>query len=645
MNQSTTSPFRAVLPHRLRENVSLALQTILTAIVIGWVLKLPSHFGFNFYTEQFLVTVLGLGIALAFLLMRADASADRNAPTPWWDALAGTAGLIACLYVAVRYPSLVNEVVNRPLDAVLISALLLGLVIEATRRSAGMTLVIVIAVLVVYALLGHLLPGEFVSRPVQFTRLLVYLGMDTNSILGSSLAIATIVVVPFTLMGQVLSRCGGSEFFTDLAMALMGRYRGGAAKISVVGSALFGMISGSAVSNVAAVGVITIPMMKKSGFPAHVAAAIEAVGSTGGQLAPPVMGAAAFLMAELLQVPYGAVMVAAIIPAFLYYLALFIQVDLEAAKHGIEGEPMDRLPAVREVMRHGWYFPIPFIVLVGGLIFFNIEAEYAALQAAGLLIVLNLIFGYKGRRVPFGEMLRAVISTGRASIDILMICAAAGIVIGILNLTGLAFGLTLQLLALSGDSLAMLLVMTAAVGIVLGMGMPTVGVYILLATLIAPALIKAGLSPMAAHMFVMYFGMMSMVTPPVALAAFAAANLAQCDASRAGWTATRIGWCSYLVPFLFAVSPSLLMAGSPWEIGWAVITASLGVFTGSVAVVGYFMRSVGTVERMLFMAAGILLLIPADAFRGAIITDIAGLALAILLTTRHWMRRSVPLPA
>ncbi|MES2537754.1 MAG: TRAP transporter fused permease subunit [Pseudomonadota bacterium] len=630
---------RGALPARLREQISLTLQTLLTLTIIVWVLNLPAKAGFNLYTEQFLLTVLGFGFALSYLLIRARGGAENQGPTPWWDALAGFAGLAACLYLAVFYPTIVNEVVNRPLDAVLISALLFLLVIEATRRCAGMTLVIVIGVLVAYALLGDLLPGQFVSRPVQFTRLLVYLGLDSNAMIGSSLAIASIVVVPFILMGQVLSRCGGGDFFADLAMALMGRYRGGSAKISVVGSALFGMISGSAVSNVAAVGVITIPMMKRSGFKPHVAAAIEAVGSTGGQLAPPVMGAAAFLMAELLQVPYSAVLVAAVIPAFLYYLALFIQVDLEAAKMGIAGEPMDRLPAVREVLRHGWYFPIPFIVLVVGMMNFNVAAEYAALQAALLFVILNMLFGYRGKRVPLSEMFRTIVSTGKASVDILMICAASGLVIGILNLTGLAFGLTLQLLALSGDSLALLLLMTATVGIVLGMGMPTVGVYILLATLVAPALIKAGVSPMAAHMFVMYFGMMSMVTPPVAMAAFAAANLAQCDPSKAGWTATRIGWCSYLVPFMFVVSPSLLMVGPASSIIWAVLAASLGIFVGTVAMVGYFLHPLGIIERILFMVAGILMLVPADAFEGAIYTDIGGLVLVLALTARHWSRR------
>src|SRR5262245_26481214 len=229
---------------------------------------------------------------------------------------------------------------------------------------AGMSLVWFTLGGAVYCMLGHYLPGVFQSRPVEFTRLLVYLNLDTNALLGTSLQIGIIVIVPFILLGQVLGRCGGSEFFTDLARAWMGRYRGGSAKVAVVGSSLFGMISGSAVANVSAVGVVTIPLMKRSGFPAQIAAAIEAVGSTGGQLMPPVMCAGAFLMAEVLQVPYVEVMVAAIIPAFLYYLARFLQVDVEAAKRGIKGEPAEQLPQTFAVLKAGWYFPAPFALLV-----------------------------------------------------------------------------------------------------------------------------------------------------------------------------------------------------------------------------------------------------------------------------------------
>jgi TRAP transporter 4TM/12TM fusion protein len=399
------------------------------------------------------------------------------------------------------------------------------------------------------------------------------------------------------------------------------------------------MISGSAVANVSAVGVITIPMMKRSGFPAQIAAAIEAVGSTGGQLMPPVMGAAAFLMAEVLQVPYAEVMIAAIIPAFLYYLALFFQVDVEAAKRGIAGEPRERLPQLAAVLKSGWYFPLPFLVLVYALVALNWQAEYCALLGTGVLVALSLVFGYKGARVPLKDVLKAVVSTGGTVVDLILICGVAGMFIGILNISGLAFGLTLQLLAITGESLPAMLIVTALMAIVLGLGLPTVGVYIIMATLIAPALVKVGVAPMAAHMFLLYFGIMSMVTPPVALSAFAAANIAGSDVDKTGWTATRIGWAAYLVPFLFALSPSLLMQGHPLVIAWAVASAGFGIWLGTVGIVGFFYRAIPMAERVLFVVAGVLTLIPADMFRGAFVTDVVGIGLGATLLARELYRR------
>jgi len=338
-------------------------------------------------------------------------------------------------------------------------------------------------------------------------------------------------------------------------------------------------------------------------------------------------------------------MIAAVIPAALYYLALFSQVDLEAAKRGIVGEAFERLPRTREVLRAGWYFPIPFAVLIGALLWLNLRAEYCALLATAVLIFCALAFGYKGHRYTIPEVLRAAIATGGAVVDLIMIVAVAGMFIGILNITGLAFGLTLQLLTVTGQNIVLLLLVTAALGVLLGMGMPTVGVYIIMATLIAPALVKAGIAPMAAHMFVLYFGIMSMVTPPVALAAFAAANIGGADPNRTGWTAARIGWSAYIVPFLFVFSPSLLMSGNPLTIAWAFITAALGVWMGTIGVVGYYSRPLAVPLRALFVLAGVLCLIPADAFPWAVLTDVAGFALGAVLLGREVMYERARLTA
>jgi TRAP-type uncharacterized transport system fused permease subunit len=291
------------------------------------------------------------------------------------------------------------------------------------------------------------------------------------------------------------------------------------------------------------------------------------------------------------------------------------------------------------VLRAGWYFPIPFAVLIGALLWLNLRAEYCALLATAVLVFCALVFGYKGHRYTIPEVLRAAIATGGAVVDLIMIVALAGMFIGILNITGLAFGLTLQLLTVTGQNIVLLLVVTAALGVLLGMGMPTVGVYIIMATLIAPALVEAGIAPMAAHMFVLYFGIMSMVTPPVALAAFAAANIGGADPNRTGWTAARIGWSAYIVPFLFVFSPSLLMSGDALTIASAFITAALGVWMGTIGVVGYYSRPLAIPLRALFVLAGVLMLVPADAFRGAVVTDLAGLALGAVLLGREVMRK------
>jgi TRAP transporter 4TM/12TM fusion protein len=663
--------------------VSYALQAILVAMVVGWVLDVPARLNIALYTEQFLIACVGCALALVFLTFdrhggkhgggkekveitaAPGASVERlataipepvtpiepgetaaalahpraDARIPYYDLIAGAIGFLACLYVAVDYPVLVNELVYRPWDGIAVATAIVLLILEATRRTAGTALTVVILVLCVYALIGWMLPGTFAARPVALSRLMVYLGIDSNALLGAPLQVAAIVIVPFVLMGQILTRAGGGDFFTDLSMALMGRYRGGSAKIAVVGSAFFGMVSGSAVANVASVGTITIPLMKRSGFPPTTAGAIEAVGSTGGQLMPPVMGAAAFLMAEYLQVSYATVMAAATLPAILYYAALFIQVDLEAARRGILGAPAARLPQVAEVIRAGWFFPIPFVVLVLGLVSWNWQAEYAALAAAGVLLILAMTIGYKGKRLGPAAALDAIVSTGTAVLDIIIVTAAAGLVIGVLNLTGVAFGLTMQLLAVSGESLTVLLLVTAAVAVVLGMGMPTVGVYVILATLAAPALVKAGISPMQAHMFVMYFGMLSMVTPPVALAAFAAANIAGASFWTTGWTAARIGWCAYLVPFLFALSPSLLATGGDAvDITLSFVTALIGIYLGSAAVVGYLRRPLGFVARVLYGVFGVMLLIPVDMFAAAGIVNVVGLIGAVTLGAVEWLR-------
>jgi TRAP transporter 4TM/12TM fusion protein len=609
------------------------LQAVLIICVVGWVIDVPRRvFGLSFYTEQLLAVCLGLALALSYLSRRTPSLLD------WAGAVAS---LAICLYITIRYEPLTYELALLPTEGIIGSAILVLLVLEATRRTSGGVLVAIILVLVAWVFVGPHLPGDFATRQVSPERLLVYLGLDINGMIGSILAVAVLIVIPFTLMGQVLGRTGGAAYFADLAMSGMGRFRGGAAKIAVVGSALFGMISGAAVSNVMAVGIITIPLMARSGFSRVRAAAIESVGSTGGQLMPPVMGAAAFIMAEFLQVSYGTVVIAAIIPALLYYAALFIHVDLEAAKQRIGGAQVEDVPSFFEVIKSGWHFPIPLVFLIATLAWpevFQIPIERAAVYATGILIVLCLLFGYRGRRVTVGEMLRAILDTGRAALDIVLIGAAAGMVVGALNISGISFGLTLQLIAISGESLFVLLVLTAIISIILGMGMPTVSVYVLTASLLAPSLVKLGVTPMAAHMFVMYFGMLSMITPPVAIAAYAAANIARVSGWTAGWTAVVVGWSTFFIPFLFVLEPALLMEGPAWLIAWHFARNLLGIAVGTAAIIGYAFGPLPLWLRIACGAASLAILIPPNAFPGAEILDWFGLAGSVLVLALDYMR-------
>ncbi|MGH6925746.1 MAG: TRAP transporter permease [Propylenella sp.] len=609
------------------------LAALLTLGAAFWSLGLPRYLSWSLYPQQFIAAALALTLPIAFLILPARRGARRDS-VPWYDAAAALLGFLAAGYVAVRYPDIVNQIFFRPPEAYIPGTIIVVLVLEALRRSTGWALVVIVLAFILYALFGDLFPGRLSARAQDWQKLAGYLAFDINGIVGVPMAVATTIVVAFIFFGHLLTATGGSRFFTDAALASMGRYRGGSMKIAVVASALFGSVSGSAVANVVATGVVTIPMIKRDGYPAHKAAAIEAVASTGGQLMPPVMGAAAFLMAEFLQVPYSDVVLAALVPGILYYVALFIQADLEAARMAIAPVPPSEIPPGRSVFGGLHYF-LGFAILLYTLFTLHWQPERSALAAAGTIVVTGYLFGYRGVRPRLADLLGAFAQTGKAVVEIILISAAAGVVIGVLNVTGLSFNLTYSLVQIGAGSAVVLLALAAVVCIVLGMGLPTLGVYVLLAALVAPALIEVGIDPIAAHLYVMYFGMMSMITPPVAIAAFAAAGIAEASAMRTGFAAVRFGWTAYIVPVLFVASPSLLLIGDAGDITLAVMTAVMGVWLVSVAVAGYFTRRLGAPLRLLFGAAGLLSLIPADAFSGALWTDILGVALGGILIARE----------
>jgi TRAP transporter 4TM/12TM fusion protein len=399
----------------------------------------------------------------------------------------------------------------------------------------------------------------------------MYLYADSNGVPGLVFGVAATLVLAFIAFSKSLEAAGAGNFFDKLAMSVLGHHRGGPAKVCVLSSGLFGMISGSVVANVTSSGIITIPMMIRSGFKPPMAAGIEANSSQAGQITPPVMGTTAFLIAEFLQIPYRDVVLAAAFPAFIFYAALYIQIDAYAARHGLVGLPREELPRLGRALADGWVFLIPIAVLIYVIFWEGIKVERAAFYATGLMIALGALMR---RDFKWGDLLGAItVGVGREMIPILLVSAAAGIVIGVLNISGLAFTITLMLTTIAEQAgiLAMLL-MTAAIALVLGMGLPTSAVYVLLSVVLAPALIKMGIAPLAAHMFIFYLGMMSFLTPPVAMASYTAAAIANADLWETSIDAVRTGASGYLLPFIFALNPALIMVGSPLEVIFAVTT-------------------------------------------------------------------------
>jgi TRAP transporter 4TM/12TM fusion protein len=610
-----------------------ALGGTMLLLSVAWALDLYRLFNFLPWSEQFLLTMLGLSLVMVFLHVPAKRGTLRRR-VPWYDWIAATVGGGVCAYATIYYPRLGDLYMEQPTDAVIIGVSLMVLSAEGLRRTVGTVLFAIFVMFIFMGLFADRMP-VLTGLPTEFPRMTAYLAFDMNSLTGVPLRVVTSIVIAFVFMGNVLLRSGGTEFFTDISVATMGRYRGGSAKIAVTASGLFGSISGSTVSNVVSTGVITIPLMRKGGYQVHSAAAIEAVASTGGQMMPPVMGAAAFVMAEMLEVAYAEVVVAAIVPSLLFYAGLFFQADLEAARYGIVRVDQSLIPRVGKVMRQGWIFVLPFVALIYTLFWLNWPPEMSGLAAAAIIIVLGLGVGYKGRRMSLKELGLALVGTGIGMLDIMMIAAAAGMIIGILFSSGLAFSLTDNMALLGEGNLFLLLILAAFVCILLGMGMPTIGVYILLATLVAPSMIKVGIPPMAAHLYVLYFGMMSMITPPIAIAAFAAANVAGCDPMRTALSAVRFGWSAFVVPFMFVFAPSLLLQGPVALILLTVSTAFVGVWLVSIGIMGYLFRDVTVPFRLAFVAAGLALMVPAESFTGAFWTDIAGFVVGVILVGRE----------
>ncbi|RCS21688.1 C4-dicarboxylate ABC transporter permease [Phyllobacterium salinisoli] len=603
------------------------LRVSLVIAAVGWALNVPSRLGIALFTEQLLAVSLGLAIALV-ILDQEKPSYPLLARWALWASALGAVGLT--IYIASIFATIPMQIAMRPVGLSIVTGVLVLLTISALYLTSGVGIFAVVSLFIAYACFGHFLPDPIGSRDYGITRVALYLGGDPNGILGAPLKVAISIVLPYVLFGRLLTLFGGAAFFTDLASSLMSRFRGGEAKVAILASALFGTISGSAVGNVVSTGVVTIPLMERSGYKPKEAGAIEAVASTGGQLMPPVLGATAFLMAEFLAIPYTTVVAASIIPCFFYFGSLFLQVDLLAGKRKLNAGASREIPKFGKTFAEGWHFLLPFAAIFFCLFELNMRPEVAALSAIVVLLAVGFIRGYRGVRPELKTVVHGFIVTGDASKEILIITAAAGIVIGVLNLTGVSFSITQSLISLTGGSIVLMLLAAAALNIILGMGMPTVGVYVLLATLVGPPLIELGIEPIAAHMFILYFGLLSMVTPPVALASFAAAQIANADPWQTSWTSMRFAWVAYIVPFLFVGAPQLLMLGTLVEIAHVSITAAIGIFSIQVGAVGFLRREVGLLSRLACVAGGIACMIPVNIFPMAGWVEATGFLLVLL---------------
>jgi TRAP transporter 4TM/12TM fusion protein len=619
----------------MRTHVMNALAVLILLVSLSWALQLPSRlFGMALHIAQPLALVLGAALALTFL-SRPVTGTNRAALWRTLDALLALLSLAVFGYFAWAYQTMLNDLPFRPTYLVIASGAAVLMVLEGMRRAAGWTLTLIVAGAIGYGMIGHLVEGALTTRRVSLERMTVYLGMDTSALLGSALGVGVTVVVFYIIFGRLLFAAGGGEFFTDLATSGVGRRRGGAAKSAVVGSALFGTISGSAVANVTSTGVVTIPLMVKSGFTPLRAGAIEAVASTGGQIMPPIMGAAAFLVAETLRIPFSTVLIAATVPALLYYVSLFMFIDLAAARDGIR--PIDVAEeSPWSYLRRGLHFLLPFAVLFIALFVFRQSAAMAAIWSIIVLTAVCMVIPYADQRLTPGGLWQALVETGLSVAPLLLILAGAGLPIGVLNLTGLGFALTLMLLDFAQGNLLILLGVSALACIVLGMGMPTTGVYLLLSSLVAPALVEAGVLPLSAHLFILYFGLLSMITPPIAIAAFAAANISGARPMATGLEAMKAGWIAYVLPFIFVLTPELILEGSPGEIATVIAITFLGTWILTVASIGWWRhRLVGPV-RLVVGLCGVIMVLPLQlAPLQTIVLAVSAAATAALCL--HWV--------
>ena len=571
---------------------------------------------------------VGLILPLIFL-WRSPNRALRKNPRPealpvlLWDLLLVAISAAACAYIAWNEPMLAERMPQidevTPLQIIL-GAGLVFCILEATRRLSGWALVIVALAALAYAFFGHGLPGNFGHLYLEADRIIESLYLLNDGIWGSSIGASSSIIFLFILFGAILDKTNMASVFLELACLITRRAKGGPAKAAIFGSALFGSVSGSAAANVYATGTFTIPLMKRVGYTAPFAGAVEAVASTGGQIMPPIMGAAAFIMADLTGAGYLAVAKAALLPALLYYLALLAMIHFEALSKNLGKLPADQVPDSRRVLSRLYYL-LPIVLLLVAM-FMGRSVIFCAFFAT-LCVVLLSFFRRETRMTP-SRLLQGLEWSARNALMISSCCACAGIVIGVIALTGVGYNFINLVTTLAGDSLFLLMLFLTFTCIVLGMGVPTTPAYIIVATLGAPALIKMGVPAIAAHMFVFYYAILSVITPPVCMASFAGAAIAEADAMKTGFVSVKLGIVAFIIPFMFVYQPALLLQGNTPDVAVACVTAVIGVIGLAMGMQGWMLTNCAPWERVLLIVGGLTLIYPGS------MTDALGIALIVL---------------
>ena len=570
---------------------------------------------------------LTFGFLLIFLLYPTRQSWSKTKMNPI-DVLFALAGACSAMYIVYNYNELVLRAGMNTETDFIVALIGTVLVFEAARRVVGWPMIIVALVFLLYAFFGPYVPGIMAHRGVGLEEMFDHLFFTTEGIFGTPMGVSSTFIYLFILFGAYLEATGLGKFFIDLANAIAGWAAGGPAKVAVLSSGLMGTVSGSSVGNVAGTGSFTIPMMKKLGYRPAFAGAVEAAASTGGQLMPPVMGAAAFLMAEFVGVPYFDVVKAAVIPAMLYYIGVWLGVHYEAKKFGLKGTPRDQLPKFKDLFLEKGHLAIPLIVII-----YLLVSGYTPMRAALAAIALSIICAClrKSTRISFKQVIQGLIDGSKGVLGVLIACATAGIIIGVVTKTGVGLKVATALLDLAGGKLLPAMFFTMITSLILGMGVPTTANYVITSTIAAPALIQMQVPVLAAHMFAFYFGIVADVTPPVALAAYAGAGIAGANPMRCGVIAAKLAIAAFIVPYIFVLAPELLMINATaFTITYRALTAIIGMWGVSMSMIGFCQNLLNLPQRLAFLVGGVCMIIPGT------LTD--GIGIALIIVTFFWQK-------